>query len=63
MRSKCSEQAILDQSKCILHTVICLVKYLLPKDNLFKNIFDYTIAGELDYVAAVGRLPALHFSL
>ena len=28
----------------------------------FKNIFDFTTAGDWDYVAAVKRLPALHFS-
>ena len=34
---------------------------LLPKDNLFKNIFDFTTAGDWDCVAAVERLPALHY--
>ena len=29
---------------------------LLPKDNLFKNIFDFTIASGWDCVAAVKRL-------
>ena len=33
---------------------------MLPKDNLFKNIFDFTTAGDWDCVAAVERLPALH---
>ena len=36
---------------------------LLPKDNLFKNIFDFTTAGDWDYVAVVERLPALHYSV
>ena len=40
-----------------------LVHSLLPKDNLFKNTFDYTTAGDWDYVAVVGRLPALHYSV
>ena len=29
----------------------------------FKNIFDFTKAGDLDCVAAVERLPALHYSV
>ena len=29
----------------------------------FKDIFDFTTAGEWDCVAAVVRLPALHFSV
>ena len=29
----------------------------------FKNIFDFTTAGDWDCVAAVERLPALHFSV
>ena len=29
----------------------------------FKNIFDFTTAGDLDCVAAVERLPALHYSV
>ena len=39
-----------------------LVHSLLPKDNLFKNTFDFTTAGDWDYVAVVERLPALHYS-
>ena len=27
----------------------------------FKNIFDFTTAGDWDFVAAVERLPALHY--
>ena len=40
-----------------------MVHSLLPKDNIFKNIFDFTTAGDWDYVAAVERLPALHVSV
>ena len=40
-----------------------LVHSLLPKDNLFKNIFDFTTAGDRDCVVAVERLPALHYSV
>ena len=38
-------------------------KSLHPKDNLFKNIFDFTTAGDWDCVAAVEHLPALHYSV
>ena len=31
--------------------------------NFFKNIFDFTTAGDWDCVAAVERLPALHYSV
>ena len=40
-----------------------LVHSLLPKDNLFKNTFDFTTAGDWDYMAVVERLPALHYSV
>ena len=43
-----------------LHT---LVSVLPPKDNLLKNIFYFTAAGDWDCVAAVERLPALHYSV
>ena len=36
---------------------------MASKNNLFKNIFDFTRAGDWDCVSAVERLPALHFSL
>ena len=31
--------------------------------NRFKNIFDFTTAGDWDCVAAVERLPALYYSV
>ena len=31
--------------------------------SCFKNIFDFTTAGDWDCVAAVERLPALHYSV
>ena len=31
--------------------------------NLFKKIFDFTTGGDWDCVAAVERLPALHYSV
>ena len=40
-----------------------LVHSLLPKDNLFKNTFDFTTAGDWDNVAVVERLPTLHYSV
>ena len=40
-----------------------LVCSLFPKDNLFKNTFDFTTAGDWDYVAVVERFPALHYSV
>ena len=40
-----------------------LVHSLLPKDNLFKNTFDFTTAGDRDYVGVVEPLPALHYSV
>ena len=40
-----------------------LVHSLLPKDNLFKNTIDFTMAGDWDYMAVVERLPALHYSV
>ena len=40
-----------------------LVHSLLLKDNLFKNTFDLTTAGDLDYVAVVERLPVLQYSV
>ena len=40
-----------------------LVHSLLPKDNLFKNTFDFTTAGDWNNVAVVERLPALHYSV
>ena len=33
------------------------VHSLLPKENLFKNILDFTTAGDWDCVAAVECLP------
>ena len=40
-----------------------LVHSLLPKDKLLKNTFDFTTAGDWDYVAVVERLPALNYSV
>ena len=37
-------------------------KTCTPKGYHFKNIFDFTTAGDWDCVAVVERLPALHYS-
>ena len=37
--------------------------YFLIQILNFKNIFDFTTAGDWDCVAAVERLPALHYSV
>ena len=47
-----------------MHTLVSVLWRILcfgPNDNLFKNIFDFTTAGEWDCVAAVERLPGLHY--
>ena len=46
-----------------LHTLVSVLwgHSLLPKDNLLKNIFDFTTAGDWDCVAAVKHLPALYY--
>ena len=36
---------------------------LASKGYSFKNIFDFTTAGDWDCVAAVERLPAFHYSI
>ena len=42
-----------------------LVQSLLPKDILLRTyiVFDFTTAGDWDCVAAVERLPVLHYSV
>ena len=44
-----------------LVSVFCAV--YASKRYPFKNIFDFTTAGDWDCVAAVERLPALHYSV
>ena len=36
---------------------------LASKGYSFKNIFDFTTARDWDFVAAVERLPSLHYSV
>ena len=40
-----------------------MVFIFASKGYPFKNIFDFTTAGDWDCVAAVERLPALHYSV
>ena len=40
-----------------------MFNFLSLFSTLFKNIFDFTTAGAWDCVAAVERLPALHYSV
>ena len=39
------------------------VAVFASKGYPFKNIFDFTTAGDWDCVVAVERLPALHYSV
>ena len=43
--------------------VVCCSRGWRFKGYPFKNIFDFTTAGDWDCVAAVERLPALHYSV
>ena len=62
MRPKWPKLASL--AKKIAHSSFnSLVHSLLPKDNLSKNIFDFTTAGDWDCVAAIERLPVHHHSV
>ena len=38
-------------------------QFFASKGYPFKNIFDFTTAGDWDCVAVVERLPALHYSV
>ena len=40
-----------------------VILHIKLKDNLFKNTFDFTTAGDWDYVAVVERLPVLQYSV
>ena len=41
----------------------CFDAAFASKGYPFENIFDFTTAGDWDCVAAVERLPALHYSV
>ena len=55
MRPKWSKLASLVQKTCPSS-----IYYLFPRDNLFKNIFHFTTAGDWVCVLMVKRLPVLH---
>ena len=47
-----------------MHTLVSVFGAVFAsKGYPFKNIFDFTTAGDWDCVAAVERLPALHYSV
>ena len=47
-----------------MHTLVSVLWCRLCFQRIpFKNIFDFTTAGDWDCVAAVERLPALHYSV
>ena len=47
-----------------MHTLVSVLWCSLSFQRIpFKNIFDFTTAGDWDCVAAVERLPALHYSV
>ena len=56
------------QTLAILAQEICTLWFQFfgavstSKGYPFKNIFDFTTAGDWDCVVAVERLPALHYS-
>ena len=58
MRPKWPKLASLAQKSCLIYTFSSLMYSLLPNDNRVKSIFDFTTAGDLDYVAEIERLTA-----
>ena len=61
MRPQWPKLSSLSQKTCTLFTFSSLVYSLLPKDSLFKNIFDLTTAGNWDCAVAVECLLAFHY--
>ena len=62
MKPKWQKLASLAQEICILLFQFFGAVFA-SKGYPFKNIFDFTTAGDWDCVAAVERLPALHYSV
>ena len=62
MTDKWQKLASLAQEICTLWFQF-LGAVFASKGYPFKNIFDFTTAGDWDCVAAVERLPALHYSV
>ena len=58
-----AETSYSDPENLQFNTFSSLVRFWLPNDNLYKNIFDFTIADDLNYVAAVERPPVLRNSV
>ena len=56
MDSPCIKQTI-----CKVLKIFQYGKYLVA--YVLKNIFDFTTAGDWECMAAVERLPALHYSV
>ena len=49
--------------RCCDHYCYNYFQKSIRMSNSFENIFDFTTAGDWDCVAAVERLPALHYSV
>ena len=62
MKPKWQKPSSLAQEICTLYFQFYGAIFA-SKGYPFKNIFDFTTAGDWDYVAAVERLPALHYSV
>ena len=62
MKHKWQKLASLAQEICTLKLQFFGAVFA-SKGCLFKNIFDLTTAGDWDWVAAVERLTALHYSV
>ena len=62
MKPKWQKLASLAQEICTLYFQFFGAVFA-SKGYPFKNILDFTTAGDWDCVAAVERLPALHYSV
>ena len=62
MKPKWQKLASLAQKICTLWFQLFSAVFA-SKGYPLKNIFDFTTAGDWDCVAAVERLPALHYSV
>ena len=62
MKPKWQKLASLAQKICTLYSQF-YGAFFASKGYPFKNIFDFTTAGDWDCVAAIERLPALHYIL
>ena len=62
MKPYWKKQASLAQEICTLWFQFFSAVFA-SKGYPFKNIFDFTTSGDLDCVAVVDSLPALHYSV